>query len=389
MHSPLHQAYHGNDATPITPAVPIDPQCAPWLGLGALVDLLGSKRVATMLAVCGGSAERAWRADAAMLAQAGCTEDVVALVASVRARADITTMTRTILREHIVIITRADPRYPPLLQTIPDPPICLFVRGPLDALAAEQIAVVGTRKCTDYGLAATRLIITPLARSGLTITSGLALGIDGAAHRATLDAHGRTIAVLGTGVDDAAIYPAAHRALARDILASGGCIVSEYPPGTEGRKMHFPARNRIIAGLALATLITECPRDSGALITARFALDFGREVFVVPGPITAAESEGPHAMLKHGATPATCAEDITEALHLDQRIRPPPRAVPHLSERAARIVATLSHTPTHVDDLSEVVRMPVHELASHLTSLELDGVVRDVGGGRYVRMEAP
>lgn len=362
----------------------MDPTLTPWIGLAALTDVLGSVRLAKLIARCGSPAA-AWAASRADIMAIGVPEDTASLALERRATIDVARLAATMLHEGIVLITRTDPRYPPLLATIPDPPLCLFVRGDIGALRTQQIAVVGTRRATDYGLAATRVLVAPLARAGLTITSGLALGIDGAAHRTCLEASGRTIAVLGTGVDDAAIYPAAHRPLARDILASGGCLVSEYVPGTEGRKMHFPARNRIVAGLALGTIVVECPRDSGALITARFALDFGREVFAVPGPITAPQSAGPHAMLKSGATPITRAEDVTEALHLDQLFDPTPAPQRAFTGITARIVEALSHAPTHVDDLGAAIAIPAHELASHLTSLELDGVVRDVGGSRYVR----
>ncbi|MDO8425730.1 MAG: DNA-processing protein DprA [bacterium] len=362
----------------------MDPQLAPWIGLAALTDEIGSVRLWNLIQHCGSPAA-AFAASHAQLAAVGIAPDTASLVLERRAHLDIPHLTAAMLREEIVLIPRTDPRYPPLLAHIPDPPLCLFVRGTVAALGTQQIALVGTRSCTDYGLAATRLLTAPLARAGLTITSGLALGIDGAAHRVCLEAGGRTIAVLGTGVDDAAIYPAAHRGLAREILRSGGALVSEYVPGTAGRKMHFPARNRIVAGLTIATIVVECPRDSGALITARFALDFGREVFAVPGPITAEQSAGPLAMLKSGATPITRAADVVEALHLDQLFDPAPTPQHHLTGIAAHIVNALSHLPSHIDDIGAAVHLPAHELASHLTSLELDGVVRDVGGSRYVK----
>ncbi|MDO8463149.1 MAG: DNA-processing protein DprA [bacterium] len=362
----------------------MDATLTSWIGLAALTDIIGSVRLWRLVERCG-SPTAAWGARRADLEAVGMMPQTVANVLGARPTIDVPALAATMLAGGIVLIPRTDARYPALLKTIPDPPLVLFVRGAADALVTQQIAFVGTRRATDYGLAATRLLVGPLARSGLTITSGLALGIDGAAHRAALEVGGRTLAVLGTGIDDAAIYPRHHRGLARDILDAGGVLVSEYVPGTAGLKMHFPARNRIVAGLSMGTVVVECPRDSGALITARFALDFGREVFAVPGPITAEESRGPLAMLKSGATPITRAEDIVEALHLDQLFHPAARPAPHLTGLSARIVDALSHEPIHVDDLHAVVNAPAHELASCLTTLELDGVVRDVGGSRYVR----
>ncbi|MBI4142842.1 DNA-protecting protein DprA, partial [Candidatus Uhrbacteria bacterium] len=215
---------------------------------------------------------------------------------------------------------------------------------------------------------------------------GLAYGIDGYAHDATLRVSGRTIAVLGTGVDPASISPSAHRALAERIITSGGCVVSEYVPGTSGLPMHFPARNRIVAGTTVGTLVIEAPEDSGSLITAQFALDFGREVFTVPGPITSTMSDGTNALLKVGATPALAASDITDALHLDELLPPARAPLPERSGVAGRIIAALGSTGTPVDALCETLAIPAHELASALTTLELDGVVRDIGGGRYVRV---
>ncbi|MFH1430487.1 MAG: DNA-processing protein DprA [Candidatus Uhrbacteria bacterium] len=363
----------------------MDQERAAWLGLASLADILGSRRL-TQLIERTGSPVAAWGASASLLRELGCKPDTVTCAVEHRAAFDTAASQVIMERDHIELILQTDSRYPALLTTIPDAPIALFVRGDATLLASRAIAFVGTRKCTQYGEIATRRIVEPLARSGTTITSGLAYGIDAAAHRACLDAGGRTIAVLGTGIDRVSIYPAAHRALAEQIITHGGALVSEYVPGTEGLKMHFPARNRIVAGMSLGTVVVESPPTSGALITARFALDFGREVFAVPGPITSATSAGPHSMLKSGATPVTRAEDIIEALNLDALFSMSTPQSKTYDGLAGRILESIAATPIHIDELQNTVDAAPQDLASALTTLELDGVVRDVGGSKYIKV---
>lgn len=357
----------------------------PYLGLSALIDDVGHRTIQQLVRAMG-SADAVWRADQRALAAYGCTSTIIERFLAKRASIDFNAMLAAIEREGLTVIPRDDERYPPLLRPIADPPLALFVRGDASLLATRGIAVVGTRKCTAYGRAATRELVGPLSRAGLTIVSGLAYGIDAEAHRACLDAGGRTVAVLGTGVDAASVYPSGNRALSTEILERGGCVVSEYVPGTAGIPMHFPARNRIVAAITLGVIAVEAPEDSGALITTRFSLDFGREVFVVPGPITSPMSAGTNALLKVGATPVTSAADIIDALHLEELLPPAPKRTPPAGGLAGRVCRTLSATPTHIDDLRTQLNVPTPELAHTLTSLELDGAVRDVGGSRYVRI---
>ena len=211
-------------------------------------------------------------------------------------------------------ITLKDKNYPQLLKEIYDPPQTLYVNGQLKAVEKYPLAVVGTRKISSYGQQITQSLVKALARAGLTIISGLALGVDGLAHQATLDVGGRTIAVLGSSLD--IIYPPSHEKLAQRIVESDGAIISEYPPKTRPSKWTFPARNRIVAGLSLGVLVIEAPKRSGALITARFALDQGREVFAVPGSIYNKNSAGCHLLIKLGAKPVTKPEDILESFNL-------------------------------------------------------------------------
>ena len=356
----------------------------PWLGLAALVDDIGSRRLWSLITAAG-DAERAWRADAATLARARIPEALAQRFLLRRTEVNVAALVEAMERERIAVIPRNDPRYPALLAQIPDPPICLFVRGDAARIGERAIAVVGTRKATAYGRTATEALVGPLARAGLVITSGLAFGIDAYSHDACLRANGRTVAVLGTGSDGASISPASNRGLAERILGSGGCLVTEYVPGTPGFPMHFPARNRIVAGMTSGTVVIEAPEDSGALITAQFALDFGREVFAVPGPITSAMHAGANALLKVGATPTTSAADVIDALHLEELLPPTPPRIHTPEGLPGRILGILGAAPLHIDDLRDQLAIPTNELASALTSLELDGAIRDIGGSNYIR----
>jgi DNA processing protein len=215
-------------------------------------------------------------------------------------------------------LRRRDAAFPPLLAAIHDPPARLYLRGSAapDLLDRPAVAVVGARACSSYGRSVARTLARDLASSGLVVVSGMARGIDGDAHRGALEGGGPTVAVLGCGVDRD--YPAAHAELARRIVEAG-LVVSEYEPGIEPAPWRFPARNRIIAGLCRATLVVEARERSGALITADFALEEGREVLAVPGEITSSLSGGTNALLRLGATPVTCLEDVLEAYGIERR----------------------------------------------------------------------
>lgn len=275
---------------------------------------------------------------------------------------------------------RGSAAYPPLLRQIPDAPQRLYVRGRIEALQATlPLAVVGTRAMTNYGERVTRLLAPPLAAAGATIVSGLALGIDAAAHEAALAARGTTVAVLGGGVDDASIGPRANFGLARRILQDGGALVSEYPPGTSGQKHHFPARNRIIAGLSKGLLVIEAAAKSGALLTAQLGLDYNRDVFAVPGPITQTASAGANRLLQQGATPVTGPQDILDRYGI---AIPPenPLNMP-ADPDAAAVLKRLNHEPQDFDGLTETTGLPAPRLLAALTALELSGAARKTGRG--------
>ncbi len=296
----------------------------------------------------------------------------------------------------IRIITLEDPDYPELLRTIPDPPPVLYVKGTLIQEDAAAVAIVGTRAATLYGLATARRLATELGRAGITVISGLAEGIDGVAHDGALQGRGRTIAVLGHGLNH--LFPARHRGLASRIIESG-CLVSEFPMEMPPSPANFPRRNRVIAGLSLGTVVVEAPLRSGALITAHEALEQGREVFAVPGPVSSVNSRGTHQLLREGARLVEQAWDVLEELapHLKARVvrwdgtDSKPEAVDSpemdLSEEERAIHGAIPSAGTAaVDDLVQATEFSPARLLSLLTSLELKGRVRQVPGQGYSRL---
>jgi DNA processing protein len=271
-------------------------------------------------------------------------------------------------------LARSDPGFPPRLRAIHDPPPGLFLRGAGDVslLAATSVAVVGARACSGYGSGVAFKLGRELAAAGVVVVSGLARGVDAAAHRGALEA-GTTVAVLGCGIDRD--YPRAHAPLAAAI-AQRGLVVSEYPPGVEPAPWRFPARNRIVAGLACATVVVEARERSGALITADLALDEGREVLAVPGEITSHLSHGTNALLRLGATPATSSADVLGAIGVEPRVEPPVE----LEGRLARVRDAVADAAATANEVARATRLAVGEVAAALTELELLGVVKEMDG---------
>ena len=263
-----------------------------------------------------------------------------------------------------------DPAFPPLLAAIHDPPAQLFVRGSADiaVLSEPAIAVVGARSCSSYGRSVARSLARELAAAGLVVVSGMARGVDSEAHRGALDAGGRTVAVLGCGIDRD--YPAAHAELARRICEQG-LVVSEYEPGVEPAPWRFPARNRIIAGLSAGAIVVEARERSGALITADFALEEGRDVLAVPGEITSSLSAGSNALLKLGAVPVTCAADVFELYD----IAPLERTHARLGPVAEALLARLSGSALTADELVRATALDSGASIAALMELELAGRV--------------
>jgi DNA processing protein len=270
---------------------------------------------------------------------------------------------------------RSEPGFPPLLASIHDPPPGLFLRGAgqPELLAQTSVAIVGARSCSPYGAQVARTSARELASVGLVVISGLARGVDGEAHRGALEAGGVTVAVLGCGVDRD--YPASHRELASRIRERG-LIVSEYAPGVEPAPWRFPARNRIVAGLARATVVVEARERSGALITADFALEQGREVFAVPGEITSTLSAGTNALLGLGAAPYTSAGDVLDALGIESS----ERVAPELGDDAEQVLERLREFPAGADELQRATGLATTAVAAALTELELVGAAVQDGG---------
>ncbi len=273
-------------------------------------------------------------------------------------------------------------RYPPRLAEIADPPLALWRRGPV-ALDGPAVAIVGSRTATPAGLAVARDLSRDLAVRGYTIVSGLAAGVDGAAHAAALDAGGATIAVLGCGVD--VVYPPRHRHLARDV-AERGCLVSEFPPGAEPIGWHFPLRNRIISGLALAVVVVEASRKSGSLITARLAMEQGRDVLAVPGSVASGRYCGCHALIRDGARLVESVDDVIEELEgVKPRGASAESAAPHGVLSALEGVMARAE-PYTLDDLAVRTGRSGPELLVDLGHLEMEGRISRTAGGRFVRV---
>ncbi len=293
----------------------------------------------------------------------------------------------------IMVHTRDDATYPALLRQIPDYPILLFTRGSYDwNQDRPMISIVGSRKHSSYGEQVAEELARELTSSGYIVVSGMAFGIDSHAHRGAL-AHGETIAVLGSGIDDRMISPASHFRLAQDIMRQGA-LLSEYPPGTSANQGSFPMRDRIIAGLSLGTLVIEAPEKSGSLITAECALEYNREVFAIPGSILSPYSIGTNALIKRGAKLVAGISDILAEFPAQASLFPivaditeGELSVPHdLTPEAKRVLTCLTHEPLHVDMIIRGAKLSAPETSSLLSLLELRGLAKNVGGMHYVRV---
>ncbi len=351
-----------------------------------LVRGIGPVRLRALLDVFG-DVERAYHAPADALRRAGLERRALESLLETRARVDLEREMQRVAAAGVRVLTWEDGGYPQLLREAPAPPPLLYVRGRLEPDDAWAVAVVGTRRASVYGREVTRRLSTGLARSGITVVSGLARGIDGVAHRAALEAGGRTIAVLGCGVDR--VYPPEHRELARQISAHGA-LVSEYPLGTPPEAGNFPPRNRVISGLSLGVLIAEAGRSSGALITADYAAEQGRDVFAVPGSILSAGSVGTNRLIQDGAKLVLESADILRELNLTMATeQAQARHLLPASEAEAALLAHLGPEPVHVDDLRRMAGLPIAEVTSTLALMELKGFVRQVGGMQYVATREP
>ncbi len=332
-----------------------------------------------------GDLEAAWSAPLSDLAEAGLSADQAGSLARARTSRDPIAEMNRLGELDTRVITFDDDDFPPLLREIPMAPALLYVRGELtEKVLARAVAIVGTRSLTAYGRQMAERIAGDLARVGITIVSGMAEGIDTVAHEAALEAGGKTVAVMGTGIDR--LYPPGNGRLSSAIQASGA-LLTEYPPGTGPKREHFPQRNRIISGLSLGTLVVEAPEKSGALITAGFAGDQGRGVMAVPGEVFSKASAGCHALIRDGATLVTSAGDVLEtiqALGEGMQLPLPVEAPPLPEGDEGEIVKLLSHKPLQTDEIVRGSGLTAARVGTVLTMLELKGMVRDMGGGRWV-----
>lgn len=351
-----------------------------WVGFSK-VPGIGPARLRTLLDYYGDIAS-AWQANPGELRAIGLDKRSVENLVKVRNELNPEEELDKLDRLNVSVLTWDSPDYPKLLQSINDSPPTLYVRGTLTPQDEWAVAVVGTRQATNYGKECTRLIVSGLARSGIAVVSGLAYGIDTEAHQTVLNTGGRTIAVLGCGVD--IIYPADNKKLGQAIIEQGA-LVSEYPLGTNPESGNFPRRNRIISGLSLGVLFVEGSIQSGARITTDYALEQGREVFAVPGSILRESGSGSNYLIQNGAKLVAGVNDILEELNLTmvtQHIEA--QAVIPENEIEARLLKQISLEPVHVDDLGQNTGLNASEIASALTLMELKGLVRQVGGMNYV-----
>jgi len=351
-----------------------------WIGIN-LVKGIGAVRLRALLEFFG-DAKSAWDATPAELGAAGLSKKIVERFTDTRNKVDLDKLWDEIAEKDIRVMTWNDADYPARLREIAQPPPILYLRGDFIEEDAWAVAIVGTRRVTSYGRQVTEEVASFLAQNGVTIVSGLARGVDGIAHQAALKAGGRTLAILGSGVNR--IYPPEHRTLAEQITQSGA-VISDYAPDTPPEGSNFPPRNRIISGLSMATIIIEAAETSGALITANFALEQGREIFALPGNIFAPQSKGPNKLIQKGAHPLLSPRDILEVLDLT-RINQHQSAQRTLPTDAteAQLLNSLTHEPIHVDEIRAKTGLAVEKVSSTLVMMELKGMVRHVGGMNYV-----
>ena len=352
-----------------------------WIGFN-IVPQIGPVRLRALLNHFG-SLEAAWHAEASELQAAGLDKRALANLLAARRTLDLDRELERLERAGVTVLTWEDENYPARLAQISAPPPVLYLRGSLLPDDEWAVAVVGTRYPSAYGLEMTRQLAGDLARNHITVISGLARGIDSEAHHAALAAGGRTIAVLGSGLDQ--VYPPENVDLARQIVRMGA-VISEYPFGTKPEAGNFPARNRIISGLALGTLVVEAGEGSGALITARYALEQGRETFAVPGSVLSRRSAGTNRLLQTGeAKLVMSVQDILEELNLTMLAQQAEvRQIVPENEVEARLLTHLSSEPTHIDDLGRETNLPIAQVSSTLALMELKGLVHRVGAMSYV-----
>lgn len=356
-----------------------------WLGFSAFSGI-GPKRFAQLLRYFG-SAKDAWKTDVDDLLQADIGEVLAKKFVLFRDTFDLSGYVQSLQTNAVSYVTISDETYPSLLRGIINPPFVLYGKGEREDLRFTQndsprIGVVGTRKVTSYGSQVTEQFTAELVQAGCVIVSGLAMGVDAIAHRTTVENDGLTIAVLGSGVD--VCYPSSNQLLYNDIISSKGCVVSEYPLGAAPSVGSFPSRNRIIAGLSQAILVTEGAADSGALITAEFAMRYNRPVFAVPGPITSSLSKGPYKLIAKGAKLVTSTEDILNELGIvGSKSRRISKNIKGDTEEEQKIIDLLQNESMQFDEIVIQMKIDSSRIGVLLSFMEMKGVVKSLDGGFY------
>jgi len=350
--------------------------------LNALNLTFGTQRTRKLIQSFG-SAKKIWGLPASKFNKFGIKQETLREIFKRKELVDPEEQWEEIKKRNIKLITQHDPSYSKLLKETPSPPLALYAKGNEKLLNAPSLAIVGTRAHSTYGKTIISSIVGPLSQSGLTIVSGLAQGIDALAHQAALLADGKTIAVLGCGLHQ--VFPKMNEALAKDIIQKEGLIISEYPLGAPPLKQNFPARNRIIAGLCLGVFVIESRLKGGALITAAQALDANREVFALPGPIKKSTSEGTNMLIQKGAKLVMTARDILEELSLPLKKELLKDTLKELSHEEQVIINILGVEPLHIDKIIKQAKLSAAATNSLMTTLELKGIVKNTGGGIYIR----
>jgi DNA processing protein len=327
----------------------------------------------------------AWNAQSKILQEIGIPKNVIESLEQSRKTLDPQSLLEKLEKSGIKWISFFDNKYPKLLKQIYDPPFILYYKGEILPRDQRAIGVVGTRKITGYGQMVTNSFTKAMVAAGLTVVSGLARGVDTYAHKTAVESGGRTIAVLGGGLNK--IFPFENTNLAEEIANGHGAVISEFPPEYESLPGNFPARNRIISGLSLGVLVTEAAIDSGSLITARLALEQGREVFAVPGPVTSDLSRGPADLIKEGARLVFEPNDVLEELGLQgiQNLESRTKNLENLSKEEMAILDFLENENKHIDEVCRGLGISAPIVSGTLLKLEIQGVVRNLGGGVYCK----
>lgn len=347
---------------------------------------LGPQKMRTLLDYFG-NGEEIWKANISRLEASGIGPVLSGKITSERENINPDSEWEKLKKENIRMITFADPDYPTLLREIPQAPYIIYIKTSdpaFDLNASPMISIVGSRKFTSYGSQAAYSLARDLAQAGITIVSGMALGIDAIAHQGALDGGGKTVAVLGNGLDDKNIAPRTNFNLSRKIMEAGA-LLSDYPPETPANPNNFPARNRIVAGLSLGTLVIEAGEKSGTLITSNLALEFNREVFSIPGSIFSSQSIGTNDLIRKGAKIVTGVKDILEELDLEKEKSESP-SVPKNpeSEEEKILLGILSTEPLHIDNLAKISKLGTVTVSSTLVLMEMKGWVKNIGGQNYI-----